>query len=51
MMEILPYNIAVSYTHLAFGGAFFSAFTMFNWWLGYKLFTRSQVIKPKFRLL
>ena len=32
---------------LAFGGAFFSAFTMFNWWLGYKLFTRSQVIKPK----
>ena len=25
---------------LAFGGAFFSAFTMFNWWLGYKLFTR-----------
>ena len=24
---------------LAFGGAFFSAFTMFNWWLGYKLFT------------
>ena len=36
---------------LAFGGAFFSAFTMFNWWLGYKLFTRSQVIKPKFRLL
>ena len=36
---------------LAFGGAFFSAFTMFNWWLGYKLFTCSQVIKPKFRLL
>ena len=36
---------------LAFGGTFFSAFTMFNWWLGYKLFTRSQVIKPKFRLL
>ena len=22
-----------------------------NWWLSYKLFTRSQVIKPKFRLL
>ena len=36
---------------LALGIAFFSAFTMFNWWLSYKLFTRSQVIKPKFRLL
>lgn len=36
---------------LALGGAFFSAFTMFNWWLGYTLFTRSQVIKPKFRLI
>ena len=24
---------------------------VFNWWLSYKLFTRSQVIKPKFRLL
>ena len=23
----------------------------FNWWLSYKLFTRQQVIKPKFRLL
>ena len=22
-----------------------------NWWLSYKLFTRSQVIQPKFRLL
>ena len=45
----MPYVIAVSYTHL--GVAFFSAFTMFNWWLSYRLFTRSQVIKPKFRLL
>lgn len=36
---------------LALGIAFFSAFTFFNWWLSYKLFTRSQVIKPKFRLL
>lgn len=26
-------------------------FTSFNWWLSYKLFTRQQVIKPKFRLL
>lgn len=33
------------------GIAFFSAFTMFNWWLSYRLFTRSQIIKPKFRLL
>ena len=24
---------------------------VFNWWLSYKLFTRSQVIQPKFRLL
>ena len=29
----------------------FFAFTIFNWWLSYKLFTRQQVIKPKFRLL
>ncbi|WP_455664844.1 hypothetical protein [Phocaeicola sp.] len=36
---------------LSLGVAFFSACTMFNWWLSYKLFTRSQVIKPKFRLL
>ena len=36
---------------LSLGVAFFSAFTMFNWWLSYRLFTRSQVIKPKFRLL
>lgn len=36
---------------LSLGIAFFSTFTMFNWWLSYKLFTRSQVIKPKFRLL
>ncbi len=26
-------------------------FIVFNWWLSYKLFTRQQVIKPKFRLL
>ena len=36
---------------LSLGVAFFSAFTMFNWWLSYQLFTRSQVVKPKFRLL
>lgn len=36
---------------LSLGVAFFSAFTMFNWWLSYRLFTRSQIIKPKFRLL
>ena len=36
---------------LSLGVACFSAFTMFNWWLSYRLFTRSQVIKPKFRLL
>lgn len=36
---------------LSLGIVFFSTFTMFNWWLSYKLFTRSQVIKPKFRLL
>jgi len=29
----------------------FLCFTTFNWWLSYKLFTRQQVIKPKFRLL
>lgn len=26
-------------------------FIVLNWWLSYKLFTRQQVIKPKFRLL
>ena len=36
---------------LALGIAFLSSFTMFNWWLSYRLFARSQVIKPKFRLL
>lgn len=36
---------------LSLGVAFFSAFTLFNWWLSYRLFTRSQVVKPKFRLL
>lgn len=42
----------VTLTHLrSFGVAFFSAFTLFNWWLSYKLFTRAQVVKPKFRLL
>ena len=29
----------------------FFVFTALNWWLSYKLFTRQQVIKPKFRLL
>ena len=29
----------------------FLAFTALNWWLSYKLFTRRQVIEPKFRLL
>jgi hypothetical protein len=29
----------------------FFCFTALNWWLSYKLFTRSQVIQPKFRLL
>lgn len=28
----------------------FLAFTALNWWLSYKLFTRRQVIEPKFRL-
>lgn len=36
---------------LSFGVTFFSAFTLFNWWLSYRLFTRSQIVKPKFRLL
>ena len=29
----------------------FSCLTALNWWLSYKLFTRRQVIEPKFRLL
>ena len=29
----------------------FFCFTVFNWWLSYELFTRQQVVKPKFRLL
>ena len=29
----------------------FFCFTCVNWWFSYKLFTRQQVIKPKFRLL
>ena len=29
----------------------FLCFTVLDWWLSYKLFTRQQVIKPKFRLL
>ncbi|KIO43849.1 MULTISPECIES: hypothetical protein [Sanguibacteroides] len=36
---------------LTAGVTFFSLFTIFNWWLSYKLFTRSQIIKPKFHLL
>ena len=36
---------------LSLGLAFFSVFTLFNWWLSYRLFTRSQVVKPKFCLL
>ncbi len=32
-------------------GFIFFCLTAFNWWLSYKLFTRQQVIKPKFRLL
>lgn len=31
-------------------GFIFFAFTALNWWISYKLFTRSQVIQPKFRL-
>lgn len=31
--------------------ACFSAFTMFNWWLSYRLFTHSQVVKSQSRLL
>lgn len=30
---------------------FFTTFTLFNWWLGYRLFLRAQVITPKFRKL
>lgn len=33
------------------GSLFFFLLTAFNWWLGYRFFTRSQIIKPKFRLL
>ena len=29
----------------------FFAFTALNWWLSYKLFTRRQVVEPKFHLL
>lgn len=32
------------------GGLFFFCLTAFNWWLAYRLFTRRQVIQPKFRL-
>ncbi|MDE5678087.1 hypothetical protein [Phocaeicola sp.] len=35
----------------ALGITIFHLFTLFNWWLSYRLFVRSQVIKPKFRLL
>lgn len=36
---------------LMLGTGFLCTFTLFNWWLSYRLFIRSQVIKPKFRLL
>lgn len=31
--------------------AIFSLLILFNWWLSYRLFTRSQIVKPKFGLL
>ncbi|MBQ8521781.1 MAG: hypothetical protein IJ456_10525 [Bacteroides sp.] len=36
---------------LSFCIALLSILIMLNWWLSYKVFTRTQVIKPKFRLL
>lgn len=36
---------------LSFVIALLSILIMLNWWLSYKVFTRTQVIKPKFRLL
>ena len=43
-------KLSESTTFLIIGFTFF-CFTCFNWWLSYRCFTRSQVIKPKFRLL
>jgi len=36
---------------LSFAIVMFVLLILLNWWLGYRCFTRSQVIKPKFRLL
>lgn len=36
---------------LSFAIVMFMLFIVLNWWLSYRCFTRSQVIKPKFRLL
>ena len=36
---------------LAFFIVLFTCLLAFNWWLSYRCFKRSQVIKPKFRLL
>ena len=36
---------------LSFIIVLFAALLALNWWLSYRCFTRSQVIKPKFRLL
>ena len=36
---------------LGFLSILFALLLAFNWWLSYRCFTRSQVIKPKFRLL
>lgn len=36
---------------LSFAIVMFMLLILLNWWLGYRCFTRSQVIKPKFRLL
>ena len=36
---------------LGFLSVLFALLLALNWWLSYRCFTRSQVIKPKFRLL
>ena len=36
---------------LSFAIVIFMLLILLNWWLSYRCFTRSQVIKPKFRLL
>ena len=36
---------------LSFAIVMFMLLILLNWWLSYRCFTRSQVIKPKFRLL